>query len=217
MKIDSQLKSDVLSEIAWEPTVHSDSIGVTVKEGVVTLTGHLKSLAEKHAVERAARRVAGVRALAVELDVTPAAEHKRSDSEIAKTVLTALRWHSWVPEERIRVEVEDGWVTLGGEVDWRYQATSAEQCIRPLVGVRGLTNNIGIKPRVSGKDISEEITAALTRHAQREASHIAIQVEGGVVTLQGKVDSLPEHDAALGVAWATRGVSRVVDKMEIAT
>jgi len=217
MKTDSQIKADVLSEIAWEPTVHSDNIGVTVRNGVVTLTGHLENLADKHAVERATRRVAGVRAIAVELDVVPAAEHKRGDSEIARTALTALRWHSWVPEERVWVEVEDGWVTLSGEVDWRYQATSAEQCIRPLVGVRGVTNNIAIKPRVSGKDISEEINAALTRHAQREASHIAIEVDGGVVTLKGKVHSLPEHDAALGAAWATRGVARVVDKVEVET
>jgi len=217
MKTDAQIKSDVTSEVAWDPSVHSTAIGVTVREGVVTLTGHLGSLAEKHAVERATRRVSGVRAIAVELDVKPAAEHKHTDSELAQAVLDALRWHTWVPEDRIKVEVEDGWVTLSGEVDWRYQATSAEQCVRPLTGVRGLTNNIGIKPRVSGKDISAEITAALTRHAQREASHIGIQVDGAVVTLQGKVTSLPEHDAALGAAWATRGVSRVVDKLEVAT
>jgi osmotically-inducible protein OsmY len=115
-----------------------------------------------------------------------------------------------------RVEVEDGWVTLSGEVDWRYQATSAEQCIRPLMGVRGLTNNISVKQRVSEKDISAEITAALTRQAQREAGQIKIEVDGGVVTLKGDVHSLPEHDAAVGAAWATRGVSRVVDKLQVA-
>ena len=215
MKSDAQLKADVTAELAWDPAVHATAVAVTVKDGLVTLTGQLDSLAEKHAVERAARRVAGVRGIAVELEVKPAGEHKRGDSEIAKAALAALRWHSWVPEERIKVEVEDGWVTLNGEVDWRYQATSAEQCIRPLTGVRGVTNNIGVKPRVSEKDISEEITAALMRHAQREASHIGIEVDGGVVTLRGDVHSLPEHEAALGAAWATRGVSRVVDKLRI--
>lgn len=216
MKTDAQLKADVTSELAWDPSIDANAIGVMVKDGLVTLTGHLDSFAEKEAVERAARRVSGVRGIAVELDVKPSPEHKRSDSEIAKAVLAALRWHSWVPEERVRVEVEHGWVTLSGEVDWRYQATSAEQCIRPLVGVRGLTNNISIKAGVSEKDISAEIAAALTRQAQREAGQIKIEVDGGVVTLKGEVHSLPEHDAALGAAWATRGVSRVVDKLEVA-
>ena len=155
MKTDAQLKADVTSELAWDPSIDANAIGVMVKDGLVTLTGHLDSFAEKEAVERAARRVSGVRGIAVELDVKPSPEHKRSDSEIAKAVLAALRWHSWVPEERVRVEVEHGWVTLSGEVDWRYQATSAEQCIRPLVGVRGLTNNVTIKTGVSEKDISD--------------------------------------------------------------
>jgi len=217
MKTDAQIKADVTAELAWDPSIHATAVGVVVKDGLVTLTGHLDSLAEKHAVERAVRRVSGVRGIAVELEVKPAGEHRRGDAEIAKAALAALRWHSWVPEEHVKVEVEDGWVTLSGEVDWRYQATSAEQCVRPLTGVRGVTNNIGVKPRVSEKDISEEITAALTRHAQREASHIGVEVDGGVVTLKGQVHSLPEHEAALGAAWATRGVSRVVDKLEIAT
>jgi osmotically-inducible protein OsmY len=215
MKTDAQLKADVTSELAWDPSINSPGIGVTVKDGVVTLTGHLDSLAQKHAVERATRRVSGVRGIAVELDVKLSAEHKRTDSEIAGAVLAALRWHAWIPEEHVKVEVEDGWVTLSGELDWRYQATSAEQCIRPLTGVRGLTNNITVKPRVSGKDISAEIGAALTRQAQREASQISIEVDGGVVTLKGNVHSLPEHEAALGAAWATRGVSRVVDKLAV--
>lgn len=215
MKTDAQLKSDVTSELAWDPAVNATAIGVMVKEGVVTLTGHLDSFAEKHAVERAVRRVAGVRGLALELDVRLAPEHQRSDSEIAKAALHALQWHSWVPNERLQVEVEDGWVTLGGEVDWHYQLTSAEQCVRPLVGVRGVTNRITVKPRVSEKDVSNEIISALTRHARREARKIEIAVEGGVVTLEGAVDSLPDHDAALAAAAATRGVSRVVDHLAV--
>jgi osmotically-inducible protein OsmY len=216
MKTDAQLKADVLAELTWESSLDANAVGVAVKDGVVTLTGHLDSLAAKHAVERAARRVSGVRGIAVELDVKLPGEHQRDDSEIAKAALAALRWHVWVPEERLKVEVEDGWVTLSGEVDWRYQAISAEQCVRPLLGVRGITNRIAIKPRVDQKNISAEISAALTRHAQREARHIGIRVDGGVVTLQGKVTSLPERDAVLGAAWATRGVSRVVDQLEVA-
>ena len=166
---------------------------------------------------REGRRVAGVRGIALELDVKLAAEHKRSDSEIAQIASSAMRWSSLVPDERVTIEVEDGWVTLTGEVDWGYQLASAEQSIRPLVGVRGLTNRITIKPRASSKDVGAEITAALTRQAAREAKHIDIEVTGGVVTIRGKVHSLAEHKAAIGAAFAARGVSRVVDKLEVGT
>ncbi|MFC5499412.1 BON domain-containing protein [Caenimonas terrae] len=215
MKSDNQLKLDVTDELAWDPAVNATNIGVIVNNGVVTLTGHLDTFAEKHAVERAVRRVAGVRGIAVELDVKLAPSHKRSDSEIAQAATNALRWHALVPADRIKVEVEDGWVTLSGEVDWGYQSASAEQGIRPLVGVRGLTNAITIKARVNNKDVAEQITAALRRHAEREAHRIGVEVEGGVVTLRGTVSSMSEHDAALGAAFAAKGVSRVVDKLEI--
>ena len=215
MKTDIQLKADVTAELAWDPAIDAGSIGVIVKNGVVTLTGHLNGYAEKQAVEKAVRRVAGVRGIALELDVKLAPSHKRSDSEIAQAAVWALTWHSVVPEERVKAEVEDGWVTLSGEVDWPYQRSSAEQCIRWLTGVRGLTNLISTKPRTSEKGIASEISAALTRQAQREANRIAIEVDGSVVTLAGEVHSLAEHDAALGVASSTRGVSRVVDKLEI--
>lgn len=215
MKTDAQLKSDVSAELAWDPAVNATAVGVQVADGIVTLTGHLDSYAEQHALERAVRRVAGVRGLTVELDVMPAGRAP-GDSDIAKAALHALRWHSWVPYERIQLEVEDGWVTLSGEVDWHYQLTSAEHCIRPLRGVRGLTNRITVKARVSDQHVSREIVSALTRHAQREARRIAVEVEDGVVTLRGDVDSLPEHDAALAAAAATRGVSRVIDRLSVA-
>ena len=215
MKTDMQLKADVTSELAWDPAINAAGIGVIVKDGVVTLTGHLDTFAEKHAAEKAVRRVAGVRGIAVELDVKLAADHKRTDSEIAQAAISALRLHSWVPDDRIKVQVEDGWVTLTGEVDWRYQLTSAEQSIRTLMGVRGLTNKITIKSHARQNDISAEISAALIRHARREANHIQVGVDGGVVTLAGNVHSLAEHDAALGAAWSTRGVGRVVDKLVV--
>ncbi len=215
MKTDNQIKADVMAELAWDAAINPIGIGVIVKNGVVTLTGHLDTFAEKHAVERAVRRVAGVRGIALELDVKLSAAHKRSDSEIAQAASSALRWSSLVPDEHIKVEVEDGWVTLTGEVDWGYQLASAEQSIRPLVGVRGLTNRITIKSRASSKLIGEEISAALQRQAEREAKHLDIEVEGGVVTLKGKVHSMSEHDAAIGAAFAARGVTRVIDKLEI--
>ncbi len=215
MKTDAHIKADVTDELAWDPAVNATGIGVAVKDGVVTLTGHLDSYAEKHAVERAVHRVAGVRGIAVELDVRLDAEHKRSDSDIAQAAATALQLNSLVPDEKIQVLVENGRVTLTGEVDWSYQLASAEQCVRPLAGVRGLYNRITIKSRASSKDVGAQITAALTRQAAREAKHITVEVEGSVVTLWGKVHSLAEREAAVGAAFSARGVSRVVDKLEV--
>lgn len=215
MKTDAHLKADVIDELAWDPAVNATGVGVVVRDGVVTLTGHLDSYAEKHAVERAVHRVAGVRGIAVELDVRLSAEHKRSDSDIAQAAATALQLNSLVPDEKIQVLVENGRVTLTGEVDWSYQLASAEQCVRPLAGVRGLSNQITIKSRASSKDVGAHIAAALTRQAVREAKHITVEVEGSVVTLWGKVHSLAEREAAVGAAFSARGVSRVVDKLEV--
>lgn len=216
MKTDMQLKADVTSELAWEPAVNAAGIGVLVNDGVVTLTGHLESFAEKHAAERAVRRVAGVRGLAMELDVKLAAGHQRSDSEIASAAASALRWSVFMQPDRVKVEVEKGWVTLTGEVDWAYQSSTAEQCVRDLIGVRGLTNRVTVKPTVSTRNVASEISAALERQAEREAKNILIDVEGGVVTLRGKVHSMAEREAAAGAAFAARGVSRIVNKLEIA-
>lgn len=215
MKTDAHLKADVTEELAWDPAVNATGVGVAVKDGVVTLTGHLDSYAEKHAVERAVHRVAGVRGIALELDVKLAPEHKRSDSEIAQAAATALQLNSLVPDEKIQVQVEQGRVILTGEVDWSYQLASAEQCVRPLSGVRGLSNRITIKSLASSKDVGAQITAALTRQAAREAKHLTVEVEGSVVTLWGKVHSLAEREAAVGAAFSARGVSRVVDKLEV--
>ena len=215
MKIDMQLKTEVIDELAWDPAINATGIGVMVNDGVVTLTGHLDSFAEKHAIEKAVRRVAGVRGIALELDVKLSAEHKRSDSEIAQAAVSALRLNSLVPVGKVRVEVEGGWVTLTGEQDWSYQIARVEQSIRPLAGVRGLSNRITIKPRASGQDIGAQITAALTRQAMREARHLTVEVEGGVVTLSGHVHSLAEREAAVGAAFSARGVSRVVDKLHV--
>jgi osmotically-inducible protein OsmY len=215
MKTDTELKADVIAELAWDSAINPTGIGVMVKHGVVTLTGHLETFAEKHAVERAVHRVAGVRGIALELDVKLSTAHKRSDSEIAQAAASALLWNSNVPDGRVQVEVENGWVTLTGELDWNYQVASAEQCVSSLLGVSGLTNKITIKPRVNPKDISAEIASALMRQAIREAKHIGIEVKGGIVTLKGKVHSLAERDAAVGVAFTARGVSQVIDKIEV--
>jgi osmotically-inducible protein OsmY len=215
MKTDAQLKADVTDELAWDPAINATHVGVMVQDGVVTLAGHLDSFAEKHAVERAVRRVAGVRGIALDLDVKLSTEHQRTDADIAGAATAALGLNTLVPRGKVKVEVEKGWVTLTGEVDWGYQLASAEQCIRPLAGVRGLFNKITVKPRVQSKDIATQITAALTRQATREARNIGIEVEGGVVTLSGKVHSMAEHDAAIGVAFSAHGVSHVVDHLQV--
>jgi osmotically-inducible protein OsmY len=216
MKTDVQLKADVTDELAWDPAINATHVGVMVQDGVVTLAGHLDSFAEKHAVEHAVRRVAGVRGIALDLDVKLSTAHQRTDADIAGAASAALALNTLVPRGQVKVEVQKGWVTLTGEVDWGYQLASAEQCIRPLAGVRGLFNKITVKPRVQSRDIASAITAALTRQATREARNIGIEVEGGIVTLSGKVHSMAEHDAAVGVAFSAHGVSHVVDHLQVA-
>ena len=217
MKSDSQLKQDVSTELDWDPSINASQVGVAVKDGVVTLSGHLDTYAEKHAVERAAQRVHGVKAIAVELDVKLAPSHQRSDSEIAAAAESALKWHSLVPAERLQVKVEKGWVTLNGEVDWEYQRRSAEKAIRPLTGVIGLSNAVTLRPSTSPANVANRIRDALTRHAEHEAKHIEVIVNGSVVTLLGKVDSWPERTAAYGAAWSAPGVMSVVNELTVGT
>lgn len=216
MKTDVQLKSDVTAELAWDPSIDATRVGVAVNKGVVTLSGDVETYLQKHAVERAVRRVGGVRGIALDVTVRLAPRDQRSDAEIAQAALHALEWHSLVPEDKVKVEVEDGWVTLTGELDWGYQSASAEQCIRPLIGVRGVTNQIRLKQRANPAGIQADIEAALTRHAQREARHITVDVDGGVVTLRGQVESMAEHEAVIGTAWASKGVTRVIDQLALA-
>ena len=168
MKTDAQLKSDISNELQWDPAVDATHVGVAVKDGVVTLTGHLDTYAEKFAVERAVQRVEGVRALAIELDVKLAPGHRRSDSEIAEAIEHTLKWNVAIPHERIRIQVEKGWVSLAGDVDWEFQRRSAERAIRPLTGVVGVSNGIAIKTVTAQGDVSTRIRQALSRHAERQ-------------------------------------------------
>lgn len=216
MKTDLQLKTDVSAELAWDPAVTAPNVGVAVRDGVVTLSGTVDTYLQKHAVERAARRVSGVRGIAVDLEVRLAPDHKRSDTEIAQAALHALGWHAFVPRGRVTVEVDNGWVTLRGELDWAYQSAAAEKAVRPLVGVRGVTNEIRLKQGADPQAIRNDILAALKRHAEREAKHIDVEVEAGVVTLRGLVDSLVHRDAAIGTAMSAQGVTRVVDRLDVA-
>ena len=215
MKTDNDLKRDVTAELAWDPAVKATAIGVAVKDGVVTLTGHLETFAEKHAAERALRRVAGVKAIALELDVKLSFDHKRSDTDIAVSAEQALKWSTLVPVEAIRVTVDHGSITLQGEVEWDYQRRSAEKAIRPLMGVVGISNELTLRVRPRATDLSRKIRDALTRQALREAKHIQVDVDGTTVKLSGTVHSWQERAAAQGVAWAAPGVDAVVNELRV--
>jgi osmotically-inducible protein OsmY len=215
MKTDAQLKKDVTAELEWDPSINASHVGVAAADGVVTLTGHLNTYAEKYAIERAVQRVQGVKAIALELDVKLDPGHKRSDSEIANAIESALQWHTLVPAERIQVKVEKGWVTLKGEVDWEYQRLNAEKAVRPLTGVVGISNAITLKPSVTPAKVVDRIRDALARHAEREAKHIEVMVSGSAVTLRGNVDSWADRNAAFGAAWSAPGVSSVVNDIRV--
>lgn len=215
MKTDSVLKKDVLSELTWDPLIPEARVGVAVNDGVVTLTGHLDTYAEKVAVKRAVERVSGVKAIAVDLDVIPVGVHQRSDTEIAAAVEHALSWNTSVPQDRVKVAVEKGWVTLSGEFDWNFQRRALERMIRPLKGVVGITDNIRLKALPIPVNLSSRIQDALTRQAVREARRIEISMDGSVVTLRGHVHSWAERNAAEGATWSASGVSRVNNQLTI--
>jgi osmotically-inducible protein OsmY len=215
MKTDSELKKDVLAELLWDPLIAETKVGVTVNEGVVTLTGHLDTYAEKVAAKRAAERVSGVKAIAVELDVIPAGIHQRSDTEIALAVEHALSWNTSVPQGRVKVAVEKGWVTLTGDLDWNFQRRAVERMVRPLKGVVGITDNIQLKTLPIPLKLQERIQDALTRQAMREARRIEVSVEGSEVTLRGHVHSWAERNAAEGASWSAPGVVRVNNQLTV--
>ncbi|MEY4139075.1 MAG: hypothetical protein RLZZ371_1257 [Pseudomonadota bacterium] len=215
MKTDSEIKKDVLSELQWDPLIPETKIGVTVNEGVVTLSGHVDTYAEKVAAKRAAERVNGVKALAIEIDVIPVGDHLRSDTEIALAAEHALSWNTSVPQDRVKVTVEQGWVTLTGDLDWNFQRRAVERMVRPLKGVVGVTDNIKLKTLPVPLKLRERIQDALTRQVMREARRIEVLVEGSEVTLRGQVHSWAERNAAEGASWSAPGVTRVNNLLQV--
>ena len=215
MKTDSQLQQDVIAELKWEPSVNAAQIGVEVKDGIVTLAGHVDSYAEKCDAERAAQRVSGVKALAIEMDVKLAGSSKRNDADIADSAESALQWITYLPKNSVKVMVEDGWITLSGEVDWEYQRQTAAAAVRYLMGVKGVRENIAIKSKVSLSAVKSDIEAALKRRAQADAQKISVEVRGADVTLTGTVHSWSERDLATHSAWGTPGVHNVVNNITV--
>ncbi|MGO8919080.1 MAG: BON domain-containing protein [Stellaceae bacterium] len=215
MKDDLQLQQRVIDALEFEPSVDAAHIGVSVGEGVVTLSGHVRSFAEKFAAERIARRVKGVHAVAQELEVRLPSDKKVADDEIAARAVRILGWDQLVPGDRISVKVEHGIVTLNGEVDWRFQRTEAENDIRKLGGVRSVINDIIVVAKVRPDDVQAKIRAALERNAEVEANRITVAVSGSKVTLGGRVNAWTEREAVEHAAWSAAGVTEVEDRIEI--
>lgn len=216
MKTNRQLQQDVIDELRWEPAVEADSNGVEAKEGVVTLAGHVDSYAQKWAAERAAQRVAGVKGVVDEMDVKLPDASKRSDADIVQAASSALSWNTVVPKGAVKIVVDDGIVTLSGEVDWAFQRTAAAAAVRNLIGVRAVNDQIVLKlNNASIRDIKRKIHSALHRQAQLDADAISVAVDGSNVTLRGNVDSWAERVAARNAAWAAPGVRNVIDNMMI--
>ena len=205
MKNDVDLQRDVFDELKWEPAVHSTDIGVIVKDGVVTLEGVVDSYPEKWAAERAAKRVSGVKALALELEVKLPGFGKQTDADIAEAAENAFKWDVLVPQDRIKVTVEKGFLTLEGQVDWEFQRSAAKRAVQYLTGVNGVANAITVKPKVAPTDVKAQIEAALKRNAILDAQQIKVQADGGKVTLRGNVRSWVERDKAEAAAWAAPG------------
>jgi osmotically-inducible protein OsmY len=215
MKSDAELKRDVVAELAWDPQIKETSIGVTVKDAVVTLTGHIETYAEKYAARDAVQRVAGVKATALELDVRLAPEHKRSDTDIAISAEQALKWSSSASPDKIRLTVDHGWVTIKGEVEWDFQRRSVENAIRPLTGVVGLSDELTLVVKPQAADLSNKIEEALKRQAVREAGRIEVHVAGATVKLSGRVHSWNERATVEGVVWSAPGVRSVVNDLAV--
>ncbi len=216
MKTDSQLQHDVMAELAWEPSVDHADIGVSVNDGVVTLSGYVKSFPEKMAAEKATRRVAGVRAIAEEIKVRLPADRKTADHEIAKRIIDMFAWNVAVPDEALTVKVERGWVTLTGTVDWRFQSDEARKMAGRVTGVLGVTNLIEVKKLPVPADIKDRITQAFKRQASLDANSVTVVAEGGTVRLGGKVRAWSERGVAERAAWAAPGVTRVEDNIVVA-
>lgn len=215
MKSDSQLQLDVMNELKWEPSLRHEQIGVAAKDGVVTLSGYVKSYAEKLLAETATRRVKGVRAIAEELDVRYDWQPRTSDSEIAQRVCHVLDWDPMVPHDRIEVTVEDGVVKLTGKVDWHFQKDLAFGDASKISGVVRIDNRIEVIPKASAGDVKERIEQAFERHADLEAEKIKVSADGGRVTLLGNVNSWTQRSLAEHAAWAAPGVINVEDKLTV--
>jgi osmotically-inducible protein OsmY len=210
---DQELQQDVLAELKWDAQIQPNEIGVSVKDGVVTLTGWVDSYLKKWSAEDAAHKVAGVKAVANDIEIKLATE--RTDPDIAEAAVHALEWDAFVPSGKVQVTVSKGWVTLKGEVEWQYQKQDAERVVRRLTGVKGVTNLITVKPRVTPTELKKKIEDALVRNAEIDANKITVEVQGSKAILKGTVRAWAEKEEAERVAWSAPGITSVENRITV--
>ena len=215
MPFDTQLQQAVLAELGWDPSVVASHIGVTANAGVVTLTGHVETFAEKYAAEAAASRVRGVKAVAENIQVELPFDRARGDDDIAAAALERLVWDTSVPPDTITVKVEQGWITLSGQVAWYYQKEAAEQDVRRLHGVVGVSNHVVVKSSVDVSDISHKIRSALNRSWLPDDQTVTVRADGGKIHLTGTVRSPHDRHLAWATAWAAPGATSVENDIAI--
>jgi osmotically-inducible protein OsmY len=215
MRSDQEIERDVKDELQWDPDLDASDIALSVNKGVVTLAGFVKSYSDKYEAEAAAKRVAGVTAVANDLEVRLPAIDQRPDPDIARDAVDAIKTQLPISSQNIKVVVKSGWVTLEGAVEWQYQRHTAETAVRRIRGVKGVTNSIVVKPRIEPSEIKRQIQEAFRRSAEIDANRIQVESLGSEVVLKGSVRSWIEREEAERAAWAAPGVTKVDDRLVV--
>ena len=215
IRTDQEIQQDVLSELKWDARVQPNEVGVSVKNGIVTLTGWVDSYLKKWSAEEASHRVRGVSAVANDIEVRLPASAQRTDADIAEAAVNALKWDAFVPTDRVKVTVSKGWVTLEGDVEWQFQKEDAERAVRRITGVKGVSNAILVRPNATPSELKKKIHDALVRNAQTDAEHITVEVQGTKAILRGTVRSWTEREEAARAAWSAPGITSVENDIVI--